>query len=336
MTSPQMAIRSFRAIGTTVLLAVTDHAAADVAADMVRSELRRLDEACSRFREDAEIASLGSRPGVPVVVSNLLFDVVTTACEVAALTAGAVDPTVGAALEDLGYDRDFRLLADPAVNALGAAEAAPSYGGEAAPSPRPAPGWWTITIDPERRTVALPAGVRLDVGSSAKALAADRAAAHVASRLATGVLVDLGGDIAVSGEPPRGGWRIGIAHESSAPVDKVDEVVSVPSGGVASSAPEARAWRAGGRPHHHIIDPWTGESASLEWTLVSVMAPTCVEANALSTASIVWGADAVDRLAGYGRPARLVRVDGQVLVINGWPPGDESQEQVLAGRVAMR
>ena len=110
------------------------------------------------------------------------------ACRVAAETAGIVDPTIGSALIELGYDRDF--------DEIGSADRAGRL------EPRPAPGWWRIELDPEARTVAVPIGVHVDLGATAKAFVADRAAARLADALGCGVLVNLGGDVAVAGTAP--------------------------------------------------------------------------------------------------------------------------------------
>ncbi len=72
---------------------------------------------------------------------------------------------------------------------------------------------------------------------------------------------------------------------------------------------------------HHVIDPATGYSAAPYWTLVSVAGPSCVDANALSTAAIVWGPKALERLRPFGQAARLLRHDGVILTLGGWPEG---------------
>ena len=87
------------------------------------------------------------------------------------------------------------------------------------------------------------------------------------------------------------------------------------SGGLATSGTTSRSWTRGGRRVHHIVDPWTGEVAPTTWALVSVLAPTCLEANGWSTASIVWGDDAPGNLAAHGLSARLVAADGDVVIV---------------------
>jgi thiamine biosynthesis lipoprotein len=295
-----------RAIGTTAIVAVTETSAADHAERILRDELAAIDVACSRFRPDSELWNLHRAEGAPVKVSPLLFEAVTVACQVARRTDGAVDPTVGTALEELGYDRDFFEL-DP-------------HGTELRAQPRPAPGWWRIELDNRAKTVRVPPGTRLDLGSSAKALVADRAARRVACEARTGVLVSIGGDVAVAGVAPDGGWAVGIAADSSALQDAVDQVVAIAGGGIASSSTTVRSWTRGRRRLHHIVDPATGDSAAPCWSLVSASGNSCVDANAASTAAVVWGRHAVERLRELGQPARLVRHDGRVVTVNGWPP----------------
>ena len=305
------AVRSMRAIGTTAVVAVTDCGRADEALARLADELSALDRTCSRFRPDSELRRLEQDGrGRPVPVSPLLFDAIDVACRVAVQTAGIVDPTVGSALIELGYDRDFDQVDC----------GAPGRAFE----PRPAPGWWQIVLDPRARTVSVPPGVHLDLGATAKAFAADRAAARLASALGCGALVNLGGDVAVAGTGPRNGWAVGIASECTTDVARADQVVSIVDGGLATSGTTARAWVRNGRRVHHIVDPWTGDAAAAVWTLVSVVAPTCVEANAWSTAAVVWGHDAVGNLNARGVPARLVDAAGSVTTCGSWPQGPDA------------
>ncbi|HEV3131300.1 MAG TPA: FAD:protein FMN transferase [Acidimicrobiales bacterium] len=302
----EIATRSMRAIGTTATVAVTAADRADEAMTLLADDLRSIDAACSRFRSNSELRQLEvSSGGRPVAVSPLLFDALETARAVAVQTAGIVDPTIGSALIELGYDRDFDDIA--------AGDLPPDFRAE------PAPGWWLIELNPADRTVAIPAGVHVDLGATAKAFAADRAAQRIAAVLGCGALVNLGGDVAVAGHCPRDGWAIGIAPESTSALREVDQVVTLARGGLATSGTTARTWVRNGRTVHHIVDPWTGDVAPAVWSLVSTTAPSCVQANAWSTAAIVWGLDAIGNLAAVGIPARLVRADGNIVHLGGWP-----------------
>jgi FAD:protein FMN transferase len=303
-----IARRSFRAIGTTATVAVPDPLNVNEAESRLRLEVDAIDRACSRFRPDSELEHLHRQAGRTVAVSALLFEALTTAVAVAERTHGAVDPTVGSAMSLLGYDRDFDQIGKPPPVPLSLR--------------LPVVGYHHVHLNARTRTVRIPQGVRLDLGSSAKALAADKAAARIADQLGTGVLVDLGGDVSVDGPAPDGGWAIGIALASSARGDDADQVVAIRQGGLASSSTTVRSWTAGTERVHHILNPATGSSSDPYWSLVSAAGPSCVDANALTTAAVVWGPQALERLASYGQPMRLLRHDGAVFTLGGWPEGE--------------
>jgi thiamine biosynthesis lipoprotein len=296
--------RQFKAFGTTAFVATVNPDAITDAEVILREEVAAIDAACSRFRPDSELAEAHRSRNRPIVVSKLLAEAVEVALRVATETDGVVDPTVGAALIALGYDRDFALLSDGPVSDRGESV--------------PARGWRSIEFDAESRRLWIPDGVTLDLGATAKALAADHAASLIADVTGSGVIVNLGGDISIEGAPSHG-WAIGLALSCATSPNDADVVVALHRGGLASSGTAVRTWRHGDRQVHHIIDPSTGESAPGFWNLVSVAASSCVEANALSTASIVWGDEALRHLASFTRPARLVRYDGVVVTVNGWP-----------------
>jgi thiamine biosynthesis lipoprotein len=305
-TSPApLTARSFRAIGTTATVVVVRSDKAERAEDILRDELEAIDIACSRFRSDSELESLHEQSGRPVVVSALLFEALTVAVTVAERTQGAVDPTVGNAMAALGYDRDFDEIAFRSSLPSG------SLG--------PVAGFNHIHLNPRTREVRIPRGVRLDLGSSAKALAVDRAAARITGQLDIGVLVSVGGDVAAAGPPPPQGWAIGIAVDSSTPSDQVDQVVAIRCGGLASSSTAVRRWRVGADTFHHIVDPSTGNCSPPYWTLVSATGASCVDANTVTTAAVVWGAQAIERLRSFDQAVRLMRKDGEIFTLGGWP-----------------
>jgi thiamine biosynthesis lipoprotein ApbE len=303
------AATEWRALGTSVRLVVTEPALLDSCDLLLARHLAEVDAACSRFRADSELAALDATAGRPVRVSPLLAEALAVALRAAEETDGAVDPTVGSAMDAIGYDRDFTLVREddrPARLTV-----------------KRAPGWRTVRLDRATGTVAVPAGVRLDLGATAKAWAADRAAALLAEVSGCGVLVSLGGDTAVAGEAPAGGWRIRV-QDVTGPVAETPAqgpyaTVGLHSGGLATSGTAARNWRRGDQDLHHIIDPHTGLPVQTPWRTVSVAAPTCAEANAATTAALVKGAGAQRWLTRRGLPARLVAQDGTVLTTPGWP-----------------
>jgi thiamine biosynthesis lipoprotein len=188
------------------------------------------------------------------------------------------------------------------------------------------PGWRRIRLFPATRRVEIDAGVEVDLGATAKALASDLAAAAALEAMqGGGVLVSLGGDVSVAGEPPEEGWQIQIAENSRAEITPDGETIAIRAGGVATSSTTVRRWRRGGMELHHIIDPATGLPAAGPWRTVSVVAGTCVDANIAATAAIVRGAAAASWLESAGLPSRLVDRAGAMTRVGGWPvPGAQT------------
>jgi thiamine biosynthesis lipoprotein len=166
----------------------------------------------------------------------------------------------------------------------------------------------------------VPTGIEIDLGATAKALAADLAAAAALKAVgAGGVLVSLGGDIAVAGNPPVQGWAVQASEDSNAPIDDDEETITIESGGIATSSTTVRQWTRGGLVLHHIIDPSTGLPVVGRWRTASVVAASCVDANIASTAAIVMGDAAIPWLAANNLPARLVDRYGGIHRVSGWP-----------------
>jgi thiamine biosynthesis lipoprotein len=306
--SDSVARAEWTALGTTVTVAVTNPTMLAPAECLLTDDLAALDLACSRFRADSEIARIDTAGGRPVQISVLLVDALAAALDAARRTDGDVDPTVGSVIRELGYDRDFAQL--------------PPDGPVPAVHVRSVPGWRQVDLDVIRRIVRVPAGVRLDLGATAKAFAADRSAERLATTLGCGVLVSLGGDVAVAGVAPVGGWIVRVQDlpgriddEPTGPIT----TVSVASGGLATSSTAARRWRRGGQWMHHLIDPHTGMPAVSPWRTVTVAAATCLDANVASTCAAIRGLMGPATLRGLGLPARLVANDGRIVTLGGWP-----------------
>jgi thiamine biosynthesis lipoprotein len=300
-----VAVAERAALGTNARVAVwppEDLAVACAATDDV---LSALDRQASRFRADSELSWLHAAGGGLFLLGDGLAEALGVALAAAWWTGGLVDPTVGDALIALGYDRDFAAIE--------------SVHGEPPAAPAPAPGWPLVRLDGP--LLQLPAAVRLDLGATAKGLGSDRAVQAVlaATGQVGGVLVSLGGDIAVGGTPPRDGWPVTVAEEPAQAGSPGSQLVRLACGGVATSSVTCRRWRRGGTVLHHIVDPRTGRPTDGPWRTVSAAAATCADANAAATAAIVAGPQAEDWLTAAGLPARLVGHDGEVRCLGGWP-----------------
>jgi thiamine biosynthesis lipoprotein len=289
---------------TTARLVVTEESALAEATAVLFEQLAKVDAAANRFLAGSEVSRLARGTGTPAAVSPLLAELIGVALAAAAATGGAVDPTLGGPLLDLGCPD------------LAAAEPTGPTAGPDRPQPsvRRRTSWRDVRLD--GRMVTLPAGTLLDLGATAKAHAADRCAVAVADRFGCGALVSLGGDLRAAGPPPDGGWQVLV---QDGPDEPASQVRLAGAAAVATSSTLHRTWRQGGTVRHHVLDPATCRPAAPVWRTASVAADTCVRANTWSTAALVRGHAAERDLRRAGVAARLVAADGAVVRLGGWP-----------------
>lgn len=284
---------------TDMQIVVTDPRSLPTARREVDAELDAVDAAASRFRPDSEIVALARADGRPTEVSEVLANLLDGALTAAGQTNGDVDPTLGAAMVALGYPGDVMALDNP--RPLAASLIMPAV-------------WTMVTL--RDRIVTVPPGVLLDLGATAKAIAADQCAQRVHQITGSGVLVNLGGDIATAGAAPDGGWQV-LVHDATG---DPQSSIALPSGGaLATSSTIRRRWRYHGEPWHHILDPRTGRSADPVWRTVSVAAQTCYAANTVATAAVVRGWSALKWIRALDLTAHLVDRDRVVHTVGGWP-----------------
>ncbi|MBF4162943.1 FAD:protein FMN transferase [Nocardioides acrostichi] len=294
----QTAAHEWSLWSTTARLVVTDPGRLLPALHTARAVLSEVDAAANRFDPLSEISRLPAQGGT-TTLSPMLAALVRESLDAARDTEGVVDPTVGRALVDLGYDRDISLVLE---------------GDRPVARVRRVAGWRAVRLSGSELT--LPPGVLLDLGATAKASAADRVAAAVHREHGTGVLMSLGGDIATAGVSPEDGWQVHVQDTDADPSD----AVALPAGaGLATSSTVRRAWTTGGRRVHHLLDPATGEPAPRTWRSATVAAPTALAANIASTAVVVLGERAPAWLVAHDLDARLVDTGGRVHRFGGWP-----------------
>jgi thiamine biosynthesis lipoprotein len=290
----------FRAMGCQMLAAI-DHRSAQARRWLERAPgwFEAWEDSLSRFRPDSELSRLNRSPGEEVPVSRTLWEVFQASLEAEEQSQGLVTPTILETLVSAGYDRSFDQL--------------PSE--QAAKATAHTARWMparTIRLRPDRQTMRLPAGVRLDFGGIAKGWAA-----HQAMRRLQGygpALVDAGGDIAISslrldGRP----WLVGIDD----PLHPGQSLGALALGrcGVATSGRDYRRWKQEGAWKHHIIDPRSGAPAETDVLSATVIAPTVMEAEMAAKTALILGSQ-----QGLGwlaiQPAfagLLVLEDGRIL-----------------------
>ena len=243
-----------------------------------------VEAACSRFDADSEVMRLTARIGTPQPVSALLFETVRFAVAMARMSAGAFDPTIGTLMEKRGFNRNYRTGARMASTI----------------SPVKGKGYRDIDLDDANRTITLNRPLVLDLGAVAKGLAIDLAARELEG--IPNFAIDAGGDLLVRGRNDRGEpWRVAIRHPEQPTAHW--GVIAVTDSAVCTSGSYAR--RGIGRGHH-LVDPRSGESPD-DPLSVTVVAPTAMLADGLSTAAFITGcADGLRLIGEHGAEGLLL------------------------------
>ncbi|MFI5695850.1 FAD:protein FMN transferase [Kribbella sp. NPDC051586] len=294
------ASRTWTAWSCTVRLTVDDPAVLGAACGELKALMDRVDKAASRFRPDSELSIVNSRAGALVPVSRLLVDLVDVSLVAAQMSGGAVDPTVGPAVIAAGYDADIETVR----------RRFPQAPDEA----KPVVGWQEVRLNRKLALLGVPKDCALDLGATAKAWTADRAANVISKRYGCAVLVEIGGDLRAAGAPTKP-WVITVAERAG----EKGILVTLAHGGLTTSTRTVRRWQTPTGYNHHVIDPRTGLPAEGPYRTASVWAPTAVRANTFSTALVATGDAALGRLKLAGHPARLVADDGEITELSGWP-----------------
>jgi len=269
---------SFDAMGTNCAVAVVaapdDRLLARQALAAAQREVASCERALSRFEDDSDLARLNRAAGTWIRGDQRLADALVIALRARVETGGRFDPTILPALEAAGYDRSFEQLGERAAVPL-----AGRFAGA------------RVDVDPDTAMARVERGAAVDLGGIGKGFAATRAlqAMQDVWPALGGGLVDLGGDVAVSGAPPEGGpWRVEVADPREA--GGVLLTLELRRGGVATSGRNTRRFGPG-RRLHHLIDPATGRPAEEGPLSVTVVAPSAVDAEAYATALAIAAPD---------------------------------------------
>ncbi len=272
----------FAAMGSPCSVSILDAGPGDSRFDLAVRRVEELETAWSRFRPHSELSLLNAAGSATVSHDTfLLIDHAVTAWK---WTNGLFDPTVLSVMTASGYDRTFS-----AINRTTTSSAR---------LPR-ASGCGGIELDPDRRTVVLPAGTGLDPGGIGKGLAADLVAECLLSYGATGVCVNLGGDIRTAGQSPVNGWPVGIADPGRP--DHQVAMLRLTDHGLATSNRLTRSWIRNGVTRNHLVDPRTSASASGP-VAASVLAGQAWWAEVLTKVAMIGGPMAgpmIDALGGH-------------------------------------
>lgn len=247
---------------------VENHSAenAEAKIDQAFEVFKKVEQACSRFTSDSECMNACRVVGSPVPISPFLYEPLKFALEVAKLTDGEFDPTIGKVMEEQGYNRDYltgTLMETPAADSV---------------------TFRDFVLDEQAQTLCLNKPLVIDLGAVAKGFAIDLAA-NVLKDF-DGFIINAGGDLFASGMDQDGRpWKIGIQHPEKK--DKLIDVIEISNQAICTSGSYERPNR--NIPGmHHIIDPKTRVSPN-DWVSSSVIAPFAMMADAFSTAAFLLG-----------------------------------------------
>ncbi len=253
--------RSVVMMGTIVTIDVAARVTDVEPVDRAFEWFQRIEECCSRFLPESELMQLTSHIGDAVPASAILYEAVRFSLQVAEVSGGAFDPTVGSAMESRGYNREHRSgqIVETDLQSHGPVS------------------FRDVRLNENRRAITLMRPMILDLGGVAKGLAIDMAARELAPF--ENFAIDAGGDLYLGGCRASGeAWSVGIRHPELD--DALIETIRVSNRAVCTSGQYERPG--------HILDP-RAENAAIGAASVTVVAPTAMMADALATAAFVLG-----------------------------------------------
>jgi thiamine biosynthesis lipoprotein len=280
-----------------VLIDGGDRALATHLVALAQAEALRIERKFSRYRADSVIAQLHAGRGQPRPVDDETALLLDFAAQCHVLSEGLFDITSGVLREVWRFDGSDRLPDAAAVERV-----------------RARVGWHKLAW--QRPVLTLPQGMELDFGGIGKEYAVDRTLGLLRAQAARPMLVNFGGDLAVTG-PRSGGepWHVGIEQPSAAGTapaaqPQAAELLELSSGALATSGDARRFLLKDGVRYSHILDPRTGWPVVDAPRSVTVAAGTCVEAGMLSTLAMLQGLGAEALLAAQGVPHWVLRDNG--------------------------
>ena len=259
------------------LARITAHRATDAAVQAAFARLRDLDRCLSNYRPESELNRAAREAAQhPVRLSRDLATVLAFAQRIAVETQGAFDVSAGAVIALWRSHRQTKTLPTPTQIAEAQAVS----------------GYQKVTLRDSTLSLAT-SGLAFDLGGIAKGYAATEALRVLKAHGAGQALVAIAGDIAAGG----GQWRIAIQH-----FGRTVETVKLSNAAVSTSGDTEQFVEIDGARYSHIVDPRTGLGL-VGAPAVSVIAPTGLEADALSTAAVLSGAGV---LKGHGHTRAIV------------------------------
>ncbi len=268
----------------------------------VDAELALINRQMSTYIGSSELMVLNAKPvGEWIQVSDDLFNILVLSARINDLTGGAFDITIGPLVELWGFGATQQ--EDRVPNA------------EVITRQKLLTGFKHLEFDVSRNAVYKKQDIQLDLSAIAKGHGADRVASVLDANQINDYLVEIGGEIRLKGNSPRGTpWRIGI-ETPTLMQGNTQRAISVIDKGVATSGDYRNFFELDGKRYSHTIDPRTGWPVDHQLASVTVIASSTAEADALATGFTVLGAEKAKVVADeHGVAAFFVQRDGDTFV----------------------
>ncbi len=258
-----------------VLVDTDDERLVAQVAEIVETEALRIESKFSRYRPSV-VTDINTTAGQPVEVDDETADLIDYFLVCYRLSEGLIDITSGALRRAWTFDGSAKVPSDLAVrDAL-------QY-----------VGW--KRVDWRRPVLHLEVGMEIDFGGIGKEYAVDRALALALAHTHTPMLVNLGGDLRVSG-PRRDGNPWYVAIEDVDRAASAAGLLELSSGALATSGDSHRYLAQAGVRYGHLLNPHTGWPIVDAPRSVTVHAATCTEAGLLAKLALLRGAGAEEFL----------------------------------------
>jgi FAD:protein FMN transferase len=252
--------------------------------DQIEAELQHIQDTFSRTDSTSELYRLNQSAGIePFVTSDDLYYVIKKAVEYAELTEGKFEPTIGPLIDLWGpINQDVIPPTEEQINQI-----------------QPLINYKLIEFNDDNQTIYLPKkGMEIDLGAISKGYAADKIATIIRELGYEHVIINLGGNVLLIG--PREAtnkygtddWALGLSnpkYNQDLTETRSYAEILVTSKTIVSSGTYERAWYAGDKKYHHILDPETGYSVNNDIEMVTIITESSTTADALSTSILGLG-----------------------------------------------
>jgi len=262
---------------------VADQPAPADLAEQIDAALDVVDLSMSTYKSESELSLFNRLPATETVAASPeLWTVLQTSRQVWQQSAGAFDPTVGPLVDLWGFGPQMTNDRIPSDDEIAKALASIGY--------------QYLVLNSDEQTISKALPLRLDLSAVAKGYAVDQVADLLEMLALPDYLVEVGGEMRVSGLNPKGQpWRIAI--ETPDAMGQVDNIIALESAAIATSGDYRNYFEKDGKRYSHSIDPRTGRPIEHRLASVTVVADRCIDADAWATAFLVMGDEAALEIA---------------------------------------